>query len=165
MRQIKPSCNQNAVECVKMTSLSVKLDNLDRRMIALLRSAARMSTSELARRLGISRSTVQGRMDRLHRNGVIDGFTIQFGAEYRARLVSAHVLIKVAQKLTRRVSDTLHSMPQIEALHAISGDYDLIAEVSADSTEELSALLDDIVNLPNIERTNSSVVLETKFRR
>lgn len=90
---------------------------------------------------------------------------MKFGSEYETGLISAHVLIKVAQKLTRRVSDALERMPEIDALYAISGDYDLIAVVRAQSTEELSALLDNIVNLPSIQRTNSSVILETKFRR
>ena len=54
---------------------------------------------------------------------------------------------------------------EITALYAISGEYDLIAIVTAESTEELSRLLDDIANLEGIERTNSSVILETKFAR
>ena len=141
------------------------MDEIDARLVSLLRMDSRMSTSELARRLGISRSTVQGRMDRLKNSGVVTGFTVKFGGAYEAGLVSAHVLIKVAQKLTRRVCEALEHMPEIEALYAISGDYDLIAVVRAKSTEELSSLLDNIVSLSSIQRTNSSVILETKFRR
>ena len=59
----------------------------------------------------------------------------------------------------------LNNIPQINALYSISGDYDFIAIISAESTEELSALLDEVINLTGIERTNSSVVLETKFSR
>ena len=126
---------------------------------------ARLSTSELARRLDISRSTVQSRLKRLEQRKVIAGYTVQYSSNYEKKLIRAHVLIKVAQKLTGKVYVSLNKIPQISALYSISGDYDLIAVITATSTEELSTLLDQVVNLPGIERTNSSVVLETKFSR
>ena len=101
----------------------------------------------------------------MQERGVIAGYTVQYGRGRERKPIAAHVLIKVAQKLTRRVCDALNGMPEIDALYAISGDYDLIAEISAESTEELSGLLDDVANLGGVERTNSSVILETRFRR
>lgn len=141
------------------------MDNTDKRLLSLLRMNARLSTSELARRLDISRSTVQSRLKRLEQQKVIVGYTVQYGSDYEKKLIRAHVLIKVAQKLTGKVYVSLNKIPQISALYSISGDYDLIAVITAESTEELSALLDQVVNLSGIERTNSSVVLETRFSR
>lgn len=142
-----------------------RLDPADSRLLALLQTDARLSTSELARRLGLSRSTVQSRMQRLRERGIITGFTVQLGEAYASQLVRAHVLIKVAQKLTGLTLARLPQMPGVMSLYAISGDYDLIAVVAAQSTQELSRLLDEIANLEGIERTNSSVILETKFDR
>ena len=141
------------------------MNNIDKRLLSLLRMNARISTSELARQLGISRSTVQSRLKRLEDKKIIAGYTVQYGSDYERKLISAYVLIKVAQKLTGKVYVSLNKIPQIRALYSISGDYDLIAVITAESTEELSTLLDDVVNLSGIERTNSSVVLETKFSR
>ncbi len=141
------------------------MDNIDRELIALLRVNARLPTSGLARKLGISRSTVQSRLNRLEQKQVIKGYTIQYGEDYEKRLITAHVLIKVLQKLTGRTYLALNKISQVTELHAISGDYDLIAMVTTESTEELSRLLDEIGNLPGIERTTSSVILETKFVR
>ena len=146
-------------------TLAVKMNTIDKRMLSLLRMNARMSTSELARRLGLSRSTVQSRLRRLEEKKIIGGYTIQYGSDYERKLISAYVLIKVVQKLTGKVYVSLKKIPQLRALYSISGDYDLIAVITAESTEELSTLLDDVVNLSGIERTNSSVVLETKFSR
>jgi len=124
-----------------------------------------MQTSALARKLGLSRSTVQSRMRRLEDSKVIAGYTVQYGSEYEGRLIRAHVHIKVAQKLTGKTYLLLREIQEITALYAISGDYDLIGIVTALSTEELSMTLDKIANLDGIDRTNSSVLLETKFER
>ena len=90
---------------------------------------------------------------------------MQYGSDYERNLISAHVQIQVAQKLTASVYVALKNVPQIDALYTISGDYDLIAVVSASSTVELNVLLDRIADMPGIERTNSSVILETAFSR
>lgn len=137
----------------------------DEKLLALLQRDARASISDLARALDLSRTTVQNRLQRLTESGVIKGFTVELGESYLSNLVSAHVSIKVKQKLTARTNIELRQLPQISALYAISGEYDLIAIVQAQSTEQLSHLLDDIGNLDGVERTNSSVILETKFKR
>lgn len=141
------------------------LNKEDEKLLALLQRDARASISDLARALDLSRTTVQNRMQRLTESGVIKGFTVELGESYLSNLVSAHVSIKVKQKLTARTNIELRQLPQISALYAISGEYDLIAIVQAQSTEQLSHLLDDIGNLDGVERTNSSVILETKFKR
>ena len=141
------------------------MKDVDEKLLGLLASNARLSTSELSRLLGLSRSTVQGRIKRLEKAGIIAGYTVEYGAEYRNRLVSAHVLIKTRQKLASRANRELHDFPEIQSLYAISGDYDLIAIVQAESTESLSQVLDRIGDLEGVERTSSSVILETKFSR
>jgi len=141
------------------------ISETDKRLLTLLREDARRSTSELARELELSRSTVQGRIRRLERNGVIAGYTAILGDAYEQSLVSAHVLLMVAQKLTAQSIRELNALAEVKALYAISGDYDLIAVVQAESTEALSRVIDRIGNLEGVERTNSSVILETKFAR
>ncbi len=138
---------------------------VDQQLIGKLRENARRSTSEIARELGVSRSTITSRIKRLEDTGVIKGYTVEYGEDYASQLVSAHVLIKVNQKLTTRTNRDLHQVPQIRAVFAISGDYDLIAEIETESTASLSQILDLIGNFEGVERTNSSLILETKFRR
>lgn len=137
----------------------------DQKLLMLLRQNARASITDLAKALHLSRSTVQNRIARLEANGVIVGYSVQFGGAYLAGQIEAHVLIKVAQKLTARTNSALEGISQVSQLFSVSGEYDLIAIVQAQSLEELSAVLDDIGNLEGVERTNSSVVLETRFRR
>ncbi len=143
----------------------VKLDSTDQALLALLRDNSRASTSELARQLDLSRTTVQSRLSKLLDSGVITGFTLQLGERYAADLIRAHVLIELDQKLTGQVQVDLKKMNRVTALYSISGAYDMIAIVEAHSTGKLSRLLDAIADLDGIARTNSSVVLETKFER
>ena len=141
------------------------MKTVDQKLLSILKSDARISTSNLARKLDLSRSTIQSKIKKLEQEGIIKGYTVIYGDEYQSRLVSAHVLIKVVQKLTTRTNRELSNMPEVCALHSISGDFDLIAMLKTESTQALSHVLDEISNLEGVERTNSSVVLETKFSR
>lgn len=137
----------------------------DQKLLSILKSDARISTSDLARKLDLSRSTIQSKIKKLEQEGVIKGYTVLFGDEYQNKLVSAHVLIKVVQKLTDRTIRELSNMTEVSALHSISGDFDLIAMLKTETTQALSRVLDEISNLDGVERTNSSVILETKLSR
>ena len=137
----------------------------DQALLSLLRNNARASVSDLARTLNLSRSTVQNRIARLEASGVIRGYSLALGGEYTANQVEAHVSIKVHQKLTARTNRALEQISAVAQLYAVSGEYDLLAIVQAQSLEALSAVLDQIGNLEGVERTNSAVVLETRFRR
>ncbi|MBY6033382.1 Lrp/AsnC family transcriptional regulator [Marinobacter daepoensis] len=140
-------------------------ENRDRKLLALLRRNARMSVTDLAKALHVSRSTIQSRIARLEAGGVIRGYSVVLGGDYLEGQVEAHVSIKVHQKLTSRTNAELEGISQVIQLFAVSGEYDLIAIVQAGTLEELSRVLDDIGNLEGVERTNSAVVLETRFRR
>lgn len=141
------------------------INKQDQQLLLRLRQNARSSISDLARALNLSRSTVQNRIARLEASGVIRGYSVQLGGEFSDNQVEAHVSIKVVQKLTSRTNAALEHISQVAQLYSVSGEYDLIAIVQAQSLEELSAVLDEIGNLEGVERTNSAVVLETRFRR
>ncbi|MCR8913471.1 Lrp/AsnC family transcriptional regulator [Marinobacter panjinensis] len=141
------------------------LGKQDQELLLLLRQNARSSISDLARALNVSRSTVQNRIAKLEAGGVIRGYSVLLGGEFSANQVEAHVSIKVYQKLTARTNTALEQISQVSQLYSVSGEYDLIAIVQAQSLEELSTVLDEIGNLEGVERTNSAVVLETRFRR
>ena len=141
------------------------MNYLDERLIHKLRMNARMSTSELARTLEVSRTTITGRIKRLEQSGIIKGYTLQFGDEYAGNLLTAHVQIKVVQKVTVQTTRSLEQMVEVRSLFAISGNYDLIAVIEAVNTARLNQVLDKIGDLKGVERTNSSVILETKLER
>ena len=137
----------------------------DRRLLALLKANARESTASLARRLGLSRTTVQERIRRLERNGVIAGYTVRIPESVTRNALSAEVLLSVDAKQSERVVAGLKAMPHCTALRAVSGVFDYVATVEADTTAELDRWLDRIGQLDGIERTQTLVVLSTRFER
>jgi DNA-binding Lrp family transcriptional regulator len=142
-----------------------QIDARDQALIRLLEADSRLPTATLARRLGLSRTTVQARIDRLVRTGVIAGFTIRLGEGLAARRVRGHVLVTAAPKAARQIEATLRAMPQVEALYSVSGPFDMIVMVAAASIEELDRVIDDIGLIEGVERTTSSIILSTKIRR
>ena len=141
------------------------LDPTDRALLALLRDNARASTAELARKLGLSRTTVQSRMERLQRTEVIKGFTVTVPDALEAGLVRAHVLITLAPRRSAAIEVALRRNPEVRVLHSVSGPFDLIAVVAAHSIGELDALIDRIGGLDGVERTTSAIVLSTRIQR
>ncbi len=140
-------------------------DELDRRLLALLRKDARMPIVQLARSLGISRASTYARLQRLEDSGVIEGYTVRLSSAFDGRQIRAHVLIKVTGKLARSTEKQLQAIPAITALHAISGEHDLIAELEAANAAELNDIIDRIGELEGVEETTSSILLATKWAR
>ncbi|HEY1394006.1 MAG TPA: Lrp/AsnC family transcriptional regulator [Methylibium sp.] len=142
-----------------------QLDNTDRALLALLRENAREPVAELARRLGLSRTTVQSRIERLERARVITGYTVKVANEIEAALVRAHVMITVAPKQAGAIEAACIKIAEVRSLHSVSGSFDLLAVVAAPSIGELDALIDRIGALDGVERTTSAIVLSTRIER
>lgn len=141
------------------------LDDTDRALLALLRENARAPTAELARRLKLSRTTVQSRLARLERNRAIAGYTVTASADEEANLVRAHILITLEPRQAAPIEAALHRIPEVRTLHSVSGPFDLIAVVAAGSIGELDRLIDRIGTLDGVERTTSAIVLSTRIQR
>jgi DNA-binding Lrp family transcriptional regulator len=141
------------------------MDDTDRKLIAMLRENARAPTAVLARRLGLSRTTVQARLERLERRGVIAGYSVRLSEDVERGLIRAHVLVTILPKTAPRIEADLRAIPEVRTLHSVSGNFDLIAIVEAASIGELDRLIDRIGSLEGVERTLSSIILSTRIER
>lgn len=137
----------------------------DQALIALLRENARTPTAELARKLGVSRATLQSRLERLERRGVITGYGVRLSADHERNLVRAHVLVTMLPKLSASVEAELRRIREVRTLHSVSGNFDMIVVVEAQSVADLDQLIDRIGALEGVERTLSSVILSTRIDR
>jgi len=134
-------------------------------LLTLLRANARASTAELARQLGVSRTTVQSRIERLEQRGIIAGYGVRLSRDYEQGLVKAHVLLTVTPKLADKVVRSLQAMPPVRTVHSVSGNFDMIVIVDAPSIRDLDALLDRIGAMDGVERTSSSIILSKRIDR
>jgi len=141
------------------------IDGKDKELIALLSANSRESTSNLARMLGMSRTTVTNRVERLEKRGIITGYTVQFSEEYERGQIQAHVMVSSDPKSASQIVRSLRRIPAVRALHAVNGLYEMVAIVSAESTQHLDEVLDQIGNTKGINKTTSSIILSTKFSR
>jgi DNA-binding Lrp family transcriptional regulator len=137
----------------------------DAKLLDLLRANAREPTASLARKLGLARSTVQERIARLERDGMIRGYTVRLADSAEANRLRAVVMISTDPKQADRVSIELKKMPEVRSLAALSGSYDLVAMVETDTAARIDALLDRIGRAPGVARTVSSIILSEKFSR
>ncbi len=141
------------------------MDEADRLLLSRLRENARASTASLARELGVSRTTVQSRISRLERQKVIAGYTVRTSEAHEQGTIRALVMITAAPKQSAGVEAAIRKMPDVRALHSVSGPFDMIAEAATPSIGDMDALIDRIGALDGVERTTSSVILSTKFDR
>lgn len=142
-----------------------QLTERDLELLRLLQTNARESVSSLARKLGVSRTAVQERINRLVRDGVIESFTIRLSEQWTEGQITAVVALTVDPKLLVQVIAALEKMPEIYALWTVSGRSDLIAMARARSTTEIDRVLDDVGAIRGVTRTESSIILSTKFER
>ncbi len=140
-------------------------DTTDRQILALLREDGRASTTQLGRRLGLSRTTVHSRIERLLARQVITGFTVRMGPDQERGQIQAHVMITLVRKLQARAEAALRQLPEVRKLYAVSGQHDCIAIVVTETVGEMDRLLDLIGSLDGIDRTVSSIVLSTRIDR
>jgi DNA-binding Lrp family transcriptional regulator len=140
-------------------------DKFDRELIALLQANARESTANLARRLGVARTTVVARLAKLEANGLIGGYSVRLGGEAVARGIQAFVGIVVQPKAGREVIRELTKFPELLQLASVSGEFDYMATLRADNTARLDVLLDQIGEIEGVTRTNTSVILALRIDR
>ncbi|HEX4183022.1 MAG TPA: Lrp/AsnC family transcriptional regulator [Caulobacteraceae bacterium] len=137
------------------------MDDLDRRIITLLREDARQPVAALAEGLKVSRATVQNRIDRMTARGEIAGFTVRLHPEAEAGRVRAIMMIGVEGERSAIVLRALRRRPEVERVHTTNGRWDLVAELNTQTLAEFSGALDAIRLIEGIASSETSILLKT----
>jgi DNA-binding Lrp family transcriptional regulator len=135
------------------------LDDLDHRLIGLLRADSRMPSATLARQLGVARGTVQNRIARLLETGVLLGFTVRLGAEAERPSVRAIVSVEVRSAEVRAVVAALRRMPEVGRVWSTNGRWDLVAEIATPDLPALDRVLTAIRALRPVAGSETSILL------
>jgi DNA-binding Lrp family transcriptional regulator len=137
----------------------------DEDLLGLLRLNAREPVASLARKLGVSRTTVQDRLKRLETDGTITGYSVKLGRDVKGQGIRGLVTLAVDTKKLQEVTKVISRMPQVETLFTISGRYDYAAVVRTETSEAMDDLLDSFGELPGVKEIETAVILSTKVDR
>lgn len=140
-------------------------DDLDRRIVRELQRNARESTSTIAARLGVARSTVHERMARMERDGTITGYSVVLSKNPSDERIEILMLLEIRQQETRKVLKRLESYTEVRLCLSINGEYDLFVSAEAPRIEDLDVFVDEVAEIPGIIRTNTFVVFGRKLDR
>ena len=140
------------------------IDALDAQLIALLTEEPRTGVLEASRRLGVARGTVQARLERLQRTGVVTGFGPDVDPVALGYPVMAFCSLEIRQGRGHDVvARHLAEVPEVLEAHTISGTGDLLIRVVARSNADLQRVIDQVVDAENVVRTSTVIALQTQF--
>jgi DNA-binding Lrp family transcriptional regulator len=138
------------------------VDALDTRILRLMIEQPRTSVREYARILGIARGTLQARIDRLERDGVITGMGPHLSPTALGHPVLAFVHIEVTQGHLDEVGDALAAVPEIIEAFSITGGGDLLTRVAARDNGHLEDVIQRLIQLPGVVRTRTEMALRER---
>ncbi|WP_299949603.1 Lrp/AsnC family transcriptional regulator [uncultured Ruegeria sp.] len=136
-------------------------DDYDRLLISLLRKDGRASVSKLAEIMGVSRGTVQTRLDRLLESGALLGFTARVREDYEVDQIRAIMMIEVMGKNTSQVIRKLRGLPELTMMHTTSGKWDLIAEVTVTTLSDFDRTLREVRLIDGVVNSETSILLSS----
>ena len=140
------------------------LDAIDRQLIALLQDNARLSTVALAKAVGLGRTTVQERLQRLESAGVIAQYTVRLGSG--GDPLQAWLMLRYADGFScDDVMPQLTAMPQVRLCHSVAGELDLLVLVQAESPGELADLRERVAAIKGVDDVTTVPVLRTTLDR
>jgi DNA-binding Lrp family transcriptional regulator len=141
------------------------MDEIDRKLLALLPEVTRPSMVELARRAGVARGTAQARIDRLIETGVIDGFGAKLHLDGLGYVVTAFVSMEISQGSGSNIVSALENIPEVLEVHKATGSGDLLVRVVARSNAHLHDLIESLLAHDGVMRTQTTLILHTAVQR
>ena len=142
------------------------MDAIDEKIIAELTRNARISHSELAGKVLLSRNAVRQRVERLERQGHIAGYTIVRAGDDTDDVVSALVLVHRQDRM--RGGDVLAALkriPELVICEILSGDFDIMVRLEAASLERIRVIWEDIAKMPGVRDTVTALTLSSIVNR
>jgi len=141
------------------------LDKVDNQILALLMDDARTPVTEIAKKIGMARTTVIARIAALEQRGIIAGYGVRLDQSLFQSGVRAYVGMSIEPRSASALVKLLQQWPEVETLCAVSGVIDYMMTLRCTSTEDLDKLLDQIGDLEGVRQTSTSVILSKRIDR
>lgn len=130
-------------------------------MLSLLRADARMPVAELARQVGVNRSTVTTRIDRMVTGGVIEAFTLRVGNDVDRDAIRGVSMVSIAPNQGKNAVRAIRGFPEVEQLHSTIGEWDLVVHLRASGLSEFDTALERIRAVPGVIDTRTSLLFNS----
>lgn len=140
-----------------------QLDALDLRILVLAVEQPRAGVREFARQLDVARGTVQARLNKLERSGVLVGWGPDVSPRGLGYSSKAYVRLSLAQGVLDDVTDRLRRIPEVIEADSVAGDSDLLCTVVARDPENLEEVIQRILNVPGVARSRTETVLRQRI--
>ncbi|WP_162652837.1 Lrp/AsnC family transcriptional regulator [Lentilitoribacter sp. Alg239-R112] len=138
---------------------AVKIDEMDRRIITLLKHDSRIPITSIAKTLLISRLTVKARIDKLLKSGAIQKFTVQVATMAEANIVHAITNIEVQGLKSELVQRHLRKIPEVISLYTTNGKWGLVAQTETSDLQHFDEVLFKIDKIPGIVSAETCILL------
>ncbi len=135
------------------------MDDLDRKLLALLRENARAAVATLAKKLGVARGTAQNRLARMEKDGVIVGYTVRLKPQAETQQIRAIMTIAVEGNRTQSVLRALRGEPAVVAVHSTNGRWDFVAELRVENLQEFDRVIARISLFEGVSRSETNLLL------
>jgi len=135
-----------------------KLDKIDKQIIEILKEDSSTSVTSIKKKIKLSETAIRNRILTLKQNGVIKKFTIEVNQEQKSKAIT---LISVnPSSLTPKIAELLKSINGVEIIYEITGQYDIIAILSADNITEVNNCIDEIRTIDGVSDSNTIIILK-----
>jgi DNA-binding Lrp family transcriptional regulator len=138
------------------------LDALDMKIVRLLVTDPRAGAREFARRLGVARGTVQSRLARLERAGVVASYEPRIPPSALGFTVQAFVHVYTSLAKLDVAANALRDFPEVLEAYSVTGDADVICRIVASDNSELERVVQRILAVPGIVRTKTELALNER---
>ena len=135
------------------------MDGIDRQIIKLLKDDAKAGYNELGAKVGLTEGAVRKRIKTLTDEGVIRKFTVKIAFAEGAQAIT--LLATNPARPTQEVSKEIQTIPNVETVYEVTGEYDIVAVISGMNVAEVNECIEKIRRVEGVVKTNSMIVLRS----
>lgn len=143
----------------------IVLDALDAKIVLALDDDPDAALLNVAKRLGVSRNTVNARLKRLQSSGLFLGFSQRISLAVLGHPLLAFMSLEIAQDHGDRANAGLDTIPEVVEVHATTGDADLLVMVAARDADDLYRITNEILDIPGVTRSSTTISLSQRMPR
>ncbi|WP_443628154.1 Lrp/AsnC family transcriptional regulator [Candidatus Njordibacter sp. Uisw_002] len=139
------------------------IDSKDQSIISLLQKDGRMSVKDIAKAMGLTRTTVTKRMERLEASGVITGYSAVVRKDFFDKKIRGWVMINTIPNLEEAAISAMKMIPEVSRIYTTNGRWDLAVAIRAADLESFDAALTKIRQVDGIESTETNLLLSSRI--